>query len=168
MATLREWPRGAVVVFVLVALYYLLPLDGRAWWLGVAAGLLAVVALAPLAVRQVGRVMRSARPLREAIGGLAVLLALLVLGFATTYYSLDEHDPGQVEGLETKTDALYLSMAIVSTVGFGDVHPADQAARGVAVGQMAADVVAIAVVARLVTSAAKQRFESMRPGEPSL
>jgi hypothetical protein len=31
--------------------------------------------------------------------------------------------------LSTKTDALYFSLTITGTVGFGDIHPVTQAAR---------------------------------------
>lgn len=162
MDLLRDWPRGVVAVCVLVVAYYLAPLDGDWWPVGVAAGFMAVAALAPLAMRAAMRVMQSDQPVRDAVASLVVLVTLLVLGFAITYYALDSHDGDQVAGLETKTDALYLSMAIAGTVGFGDIHPAGQAARAVAIVQIGTNLVAIALVVRFLTEAARQRKEQTR------
>jgi voltage-gated potassium channel len=156
---IRGWPRGVVIVCALVVAYYVLPLHGGWWPVGVAAGFIVVAALAPLAVRAATRVMESDQPVHDAVASLLVLVTLLVLGFAVTYYALDTHDAGQVAGLETKTDALYLSMATAATVGYGDVHPAGQAARVVAVIQMVTNLVAIAAIVRLFGEVARRRKE---------
>ncbi|MBI5028828.1 MAG: two pore domain potassium channel family protein [Actinobacteria bacterium] len=64
------------------------------------------------------------------------------------YFLLAVSDPGQFTGLATRLDALYLSMATVSTVGFGDVSATGQAARAVVTVQMAFN---LAFVASLVS-----------------
>ena len=59
------------------------------------------------------------------------LLTVLILTFAGTYVVLADH-PGQMEGIETKIDALYFTVTTLATVGFGDIHPVGQVARVVA------------------------------------
>jgi hypothetical protein len=49
-------------------------------------------------------------------------LYLLVLAFALAYAFVSRYAPEQFTGIADRTDALYFSVTIVSTVGFGDVH----------------------------------------------
>ena len=58
-------------------------------------------------------------------------------------------DPEEIVGLKTRTDALYFSLTIVSTVGFGDVHAEGQAARAIVTLQLAFNLlfVSLAVAA---------------------
>ena len=91
---------------------------------------------------------------------LALLVELALVLFAMTYYLLAIHGTGQMVGLETRLDALYFTASTMATVGYGDVHPAGQAARAVATANLVFDVVVLAAAARLVTGA----FGGARPG----
>ena len=51
-------------------------------------------------------------------------LYLLVLAFALAYAFVGRVAPEQFVGIGDRTDALYFSVTIVGTVGFGDVHAA--------------------------------------------
>jgi voltage-gated potassium channel len=72
-----------------------------------------------------------------------------VLFFALSYYLLAISNPEAIDGVETRLDALYFSLTIVSTVGFGDVHAINQAARAVVSLQLVFDLmfVSLAVAA---------------------
>ena len=56
---------------------------------------------------------------------------IAVLFFSATYYCLAVNDPGQMNGLKTRLDAVYFTMSTVSTVGFGDITASGQAARAI-------------------------------------
>jgi voltage-gated potassium channel len=86
---------------------------------------------------------------RARLQGLLVALYIAVLFFALSYYLLATSNPEAIVGLETRLDALYFSLTIVSTVGFGDVHAVDQAARAVVSLQLVFDLmfVSLAVAA---------------------
>lgn len=62
------------------------------------------------------------------------LLAAMVV-FAQTYYALAQSS-GQMDGLVTRTDALYFTVTALSTIGFGDIHASGQAARVVVIIQV--------------------------------
>ena len=53
----------------------------------------------------------------------------------------------------TRTDAMYFSTTIFTTVGFGDITAKSQAARVVVTLQMFLDLVILGLVARLVVNA---------------
>ncbi len=99
--------------------------------------LLGVAGAAMLIVRQVVNYRRAAEDGRVRFQGLLVAIWLTVLFFALCYYVLVRSHAGQIAGLETRVDALYLSLSTVSTVGFGDVHAAGQAGRAIVSLQMA-------------------------------
>jgi hypothetical protein len=86
---------------------------------------------------------------RARLQGLLVALYVAVLFFALSYYLMATSNPEAIVGLETRLDALYFSLTIVSTVGFGDVHAVDQAARAVVSLQLVFDLmfVSLAVAA---------------------
>ena len=55
----------------------------------------------------------------------------------------------------TRTDSMYFSTTIFSTVGFGDITAKSQAARVVVTLQMFLDLVILGLVARLVVNAVR-------------
>jgi voltage-gated potassium channel len=158
----RELLASLVILVVLVALYYVLPLKGSDWRYGVLIGLAVVIGMAPLVVIEVRRILASAHPVPATVRALVVLFAVAVLGFAITYYSLEAHSPGEMVGLETKTDALYFTVTVLSTVGFGDIHAQGQVARAVTTGQMVFNLVLLAVAVRVITWAARERAQPLR------
>ena len=81
---------------------------------------------------------------------LAVLLVCTVIAFATVYYSLEQSSPGEVAGLDTRLDSLYMTLVTVTTVGYGDVHPAGQTARALACLQLAFNAVFIGALGSTV------------------
>jgi voltage-gated potassium channel len=153
----RPWAGTAVAVAGLLVGYYLLPLDGRGWVIGVLLALAAPVALVPVAAHQVRHILVCERPLASTIRALVVVPTVLTLGFAAAYYAVEGHNPGQIEGLETKTDALYFSLTMLSTVGFGDVHAVGQIGRVLASLQMVVDIALFGFVLQAVRWAARQR-----------
>ncbi|MCK9893308.1 potassium channel family protein [Frankia sp. AgB32] len=146
-----------------IAVFYCLPIYEGSWGVALAARLvLLVVGLALLGwlfARQVGA-SRHGTPYRNASARLFVGVCLTVLLFATTYYSLG-HYGGEISGIRTRTDALYFTMAVLTTVGFGDVHAVGQAARVVVTVQMGFDVLFIATAGSVLRAS-----RPSRRGEP--
>ena len=91
-----------------------------------------------------------------------MLLVCTVIAFAAVYYSLEQSSPGEVAGLETRLDSLYMTIVTVTTVGYGDVHPAGQTARALACLQLAFNAVFIGALVRTVGSSLRARDE-LRP-----
>jgi hypothetical protein len=150
----------ALFVVVVVGLYFLLPIGerpasnivaGAALLLG-AVGLLVLAYLAGLR-----RVAASQIPVIAAISVLAMFLVTFVVLFAYVYLSLETQRPGQIPGLQTRVDSLYFTVTMLTTVGFGDIAPAGQAARLVATVQM---LVNLALIGLVVQAAVKVGSEA--------
>jgi hypothetical protein len=70
----------------------------------------------------------------------------------------------------THTDALYFTVTVFATVGFGDITAKTETARLVVTGQMAVDLVIIGVGAKIIlgaiTRGRQRRPESAGAGQP--
>ncbi|MGW6686871.1 potassium channel family protein [Streptomyces sp. NPDC054961] len=136
--------------------YFLLPLDSAftaTTVLGLAGGI-AVVALA--LAWQIRQITRSPYPGLRAIEALAVTVPLVVLMFATAYGLMEHSAPGNFSEALSRTDALYFSMTVFSTVGFGDITARTQPARLLTTGQMTVNLLLIGVAARLMVHAVQE------------
>ncbi|MFF3836557.1 potassium channel family protein [Streptomyces sp. NPDC001930] len=148
--------RSLVSLAAVLAAYYLLPLDS-AFTAGTVALLAGgIVLLVLLLAWQVHVIMRSARPGLRAIAGAATALPFFVLLFAAAYYLLDRSSPESFTEAMSRTDALYFTMTVFSTVGFGDITPRTELARLLTTGQMAANFLLIGVAARFVLGAVQE------------
>jgi voltage-gated potassium channel len=140
----------------LVAIYYLLPLDRTS--VGVAVGMLAfgLLALVGLVAFQVRSIIRAKYPALRAVGALATSVPLFLLLFAGTYFVMGEISEANFNEPLTRTDALYFTVTVFATVGFGDIVATTQGARVVVMGQMVAGIVTIGLGARVIVDAVKR------------
>jgi hypothetical protein len=131
-----------VTAFVLVALYYLLPLDHvRSVPLALAGGLLILLAVIGW---QLHAIIRAKQPGVRAIVALALTVPLFLLLFASVYFAMARASPANFSTHQlTRTDALYFTVTTFSTVGFGDITPASQSARLVVTAQMILDLLVL-------------------------
>ena len=155
--------RPLAIVATVLVLYALTPVNAGS--AAVAAGITALASLGFLLwvlVRQMRRIMHHPEPALAAIEALALLGTLFVLSFALTYVALSASDPASFSQPVDKIAGLYLSMTILSTVGFGDIVAVSDVARMTVVVQMTANLVLLAVVVRLITGVAR-RARAERP-----
>jgi voltage-gated potassium channel len=140
----------------LVAIYYLMPLDPSS--LGVTVGLLTfgLLALAALVAFQVRSIIRARHPALRAVGALATSVPLFLLLFAGTYYVMGGISEANFSEPLTRTDALYFTVTVFATVGFGDIVATTEGARVVVMGQMIAGIVIIGLGARIIVDAVKR------------
>jgi voltage-gated potassium channel len=140
----------------LVAIYYLLPLDRTS--IPVAIGMLAVglLALGGLVAFQVWSIIRATFPALRAVGALATSVPLFLLLFAGTYYVMGGISEANFSEPLTRTDALYFTVTVFATVGFGDIVATTEGARLVVMGQMVAGIVIIGLGARIIVDAVKR------------
>lgn len=147
--------RALLSVAVLVTAYYLLPLDHASP--GVVAVILAVglLLLICLVIFQVRSIALSARPVQRAVEAVAVSAPLVLLLFASAYVAVSGHSVGSFGGQLTHTEALYFTVTVFSTVGFGDITPTSDPARLLVTAQMIIDIVILGVAVKFITAAAK-------------
>ncbi|EIV94331.1 potassium channel family protein [Frankia sp. QA3] len=160
--------RAALNITVLVALYYVLPLRGA---LDPAAILLLVVGLLAFAVLagwQLRSILRSRYPAVRAIEALALSIPLFLILFASTYFLMSRTGAGTFTEPMNRTDALYFTVTVFATVGFGDIAPKSESVRIVTMVQMLADLLVLGLLIRAVLSAVErgQRRKTAPPETP--
>ena len=64
-----------------------------------------------------------------------------MLLFACTYFVLERLSAGTFSQPLTRSDSLYFTVTVFSTVGFGDITPKTELARLLVTGQMITDVI---------------------------
>jgi voltage-gated potassium channel len=156
---LRSLLRASLTSTVLVVLYYRLPLTG-AFEASTVALLLAGLALfAGVITWQVRAILRSDYPGLRAIEALAAAIPLFLLVFAAAYVTLADAQPSAFSEPLNRTDALYFTITVFATVGFGDIAPVATPARVVAMVQMLGDLVVVGLVLRVMLGAVKEGRE---------
>lgn len=145
--------RGLVVTIVLVVLYYVLPMD-RPWDTGTAVRLLiGLPVFAGLAVWEVRAIAGSRYPGLRAAEALGLIVPLYLLLFASTYFLMERDSAVNFTQPLTRTDALYFSVTVFATVGFGDITARSETARVVLIVQMLADLALLGAGARILLGA---------------
>jgi Ion channel len=150
----------------LVALYYLIPLDPSSVSVSVGQLVVGLLALVALVVFQVRSIANATYPALRAVGALATSVPLFLLLFAGTYYVMGRISEANFSEPLTRTDALYFTVTVFATVGFGDITATTEAARILVMGQMIAGVVIIGLGARIIVDAVK-RGQSRQPAQAS-
>jgi hypothetical protein len=140
----------------LVAIYYLLPLNRSSTWAAVTMLAIGLAALIAVVAFQVRWILRSRYPGLRAVQALATSIPLFLLLFAGTYVVMAAISAGNFSEPLTRTNALYFTVTVFSTVGFGDITAKTEAARLVVTGQMIVDLVAIGLVVKVIVGAAKR------------
>lgn len=162
-ARISLWVAGMLGAMVLLAVAYArMPVAE----LGVAdalVGLLIISAAVTLMVllfmRGLRTVPRASRPLLRTVSMLVVFLELFILLFAYVYLSLEVTTPGSVPGIVTHLDAVYFTVTMLATVGFGDITPESQVARSIATFQMLVNLLLLGAVVRVGVSVGKRAAE---------
>jgi voltage-gated potassium channel len=142
---------GSVVV--LVAIYYLLPLDHYSTLVAAATLVAGLVLLVALIGFQVRSIIRSRFPGLRAVEALCTSLPLFLLLFASTYLVMASISAGSFNQRLTHTDALYFTVTVFATVGFGDIVPKSETARLIVTGQMVVDLIIIGIGAKIILGA---------------
>jgi hypothetical protein len=148
--------RALLTAIVLVALYYLLPVDEELRLSSVLRMVMGLALFVAVLIWQIRKVVTSRHPGIRAIEALAVTVPLFLLLFAATYFLMSVHGSGTFSQEHlTRTDTLYFAVTIFSTVGFGDISATSQSARLVVTFQMLLDLVILGVGINAFVSAAR-------------
>ena len=161
----RSFLRAAGSSAVLVTIYYLLPLDHSVQWLAVMMLTIGLAVLIGLVAYQVRAISGSRYPGLRALEALAVTVPLFLLLFASTYMVMAALSARSFSQPLNHTDALYFTVTVFATVGFGDITATAAVARLVVTGQMVVDLSILGLGARVILGAVS-RGRQRRPAEP--
>ncbi|HET8971029.1 MAG TPA: potassium channel family protein [Candidatus Nanopelagicales bacterium] len=153
---LRSVLGPAVTAVLLVVAYFLLPLEdpqGAAAWLLIIVVLLVFVAVLSWQIRAV---VSASFPALRAVQAVAVALPTYLLGFSLCYLWMSDGSPVSFSEPLTRMGALYFTVTVFATVGFGDITAATDSARAVVTVQMVVNLVLLAAGLRLLTLAVRR------------
>ena len=163
--------RALLTASVLVALYYLLPLDfgdsDTSTFLKLTAGALVFGAITTWQIRAI---RQSGTPGLRALEALFFGVPLFLIVFASTYYAMSQADSSDFTSQLSRTDALYFTVTIFSTVGFGDISAQAESARLVVTAQMVLDLIIIGLGAKIIlgfVQRTKERLTTQTSTDPA-
>ena len=147
--------RAALTSTVLVVLYYTMPLGGAMDASTVALLLAGLLVFAVVIGLQIRAILGSRYPALRAVEALASAIPLFLLLFALVYFKMADVQAQAFSEPLNRTDALYFTITVFSTVGFGDITPVTQPARVVTMVQMLGDLVVVGLVLQVMLGAVK-------------
>ena len=80
---------------------------------------------------------------------MTVLVVIVI--FATLAVEIEAQSPGSYSEPLSKLDGIYFSVTTLATVGYGDITPVTQYARGVGIVQMLVNLAVIGLAVRVLT-----------------
>jgi len=138
----RVLVRSLASAVVLVALYYLVPLQDLQGVHPAVSLSVGVAILVLVIVLQARAITRSPYPGLRAVEALALTAPLFLVMYAMAYVVLAQDDVANFSTHQlTRTDSLYFTLTVFSTVGFGDITATSQTARVMVMAQMVLDLV---------------------------
>ncbi len=165
--------RAALSTGVLLAAYFLMPVNlrhrsgsivrdvGVMARLGVAAAIFVAVLLF-----EIRSITKARHPMLRAGVAMAVVIPLFLVFFAWIYLNMSNSDPHTFNVGMSRVTALYFTVTVFSTVGFGDITPHSDLARLVTTVQMIADLAVIAIVVRVIFGVAGRTADERNSAGP--
>lgn len=89
---------------------------------------------------------------------------LFLLLFAATYFLIARELPSSFSEPLNRTDALYFTVTVFATVGFGDIVATTETARVLVIVQMMADLVLVGLIAKVLFGAVQMGLKRKQSG----
>jgi hypothetical protein len=154
-----------LAVWVLIfAAYFLNPIGQRFGTLAFTRLGVDIAVVAAVIAWQVRRIEAADLPELRAVEALGIVIALFLCAFSGLYLGLSHNVRGDFSQPLDHIRALYFTITVFSTVGFGDIVPRTDTARLIVSAQMLLDLAIIGVVVRLLFNAARSRIGGGSPG----
>ena len=107
---------------------------------------------------QIRRISVAQLPELRAVEALGIVVVVFLVLFSGIYLAMSHDAPRTFTQTLDHIQALYFTISIFSTVGFGDITPRTDTARLLVSIQMLLDLVIIGAAVRLIFSAARSRI----------
>ena len=132
--------RAILTAVLLVALYYLIPMNEALQLSAIVRLAICLIVFAGILTWQIRVILQSRYPALRAAEALALSATLFLLIFASTYFLMSASSSENFNQSMTRTDALYFTVTVFATVGFGDFVATSQLSRSIVTLQMILDL----------------------------
>jgi voltage-gated potassium channel len=161
-AITRSIVRIVISTVVLVGLYAASPAVGKTGAREIIEFLLALLVFAGLLAWQVLRILDADHPELRAAEALSFAFPALIVIFAFTYLSLSHASRANFSQPLDHVSAIYFTVTVISTVGFGDIVARTDGARVLVTIQILLDLAVIVGIARTIVFAAREGVRRQR------
>ena len=148
--------RVTISATVLFAVYYLVPTKGSGEHSDLPWLILELVIFGVVVAIQVPMIVKAKYPKLRAIEALAVTVPLFLLIFSRIYLSNSLTDPAAFTSPLDNTTALYFTVTVFATVGFGDIVVQTNGMKLLVTLQMLLNLAVLGLVIKLLTRAAQR------------
>lgn len=151
----RAVARAVTVATAIVVAYFVLPFDHVSDLTSVVLLTLGLIVLVLLIVWQIRSILKDDYPAIRGAMALATIVPLFLVLFAAVYYLMERASGANFTQHMTRLDALYFTVTVFSTVGFGDITAKSEVARAVVTIQIVLDLLLIGFGLRLLLTAVR-------------
>jgi voltage-gated potassium channel len=151
----RTAVRLIVVTTLLFTVYAYAPLDGSTDPGPLIQLIVGLFAVAVVLVWQVRRILESPHPTLQAVEATVLAVALFIVVFSLIYLSIARDDAANFSEPLDRITAVYFTITVLATVGFGDIAARTHLARLTVAVQMMLDLTLGVVVVRLLFETAR-------------
>lgn len=156
--------RIVITALALIVLYAAAPVNTRTTVGAVVVMVGAGAVFAVVFTHHVRALQHCPYPLLRAANLLATTLTVFILGFSLTYLALAEANPSSFSEPLGKVSAVYFTVTVLATVGFGDITATTDLTRAVVTLQMLSGITLLGVLVRYVIGLASNRARNIRNG----
>jgi hypothetical protein len=144
---------SALIGALLLVAYYLLPLNEFGGGIGVPTLIAGLILIGVVVVWQVRAIVKAPFPRLRGFQTLLSGIPLLLVVFAAVFYLTGLTRPDSFSEPMDKVDALYFTVTVFSTVGFGDITAKTDLARTLVTIQMLFNLVVVGLIAKVILGA---------------
>jgi voltage-gated potassium channel len=149
--------RPVAIIMAMLVLYGFAPFNDHLAVLSVVVtALIGLLIFFGVFVHQIRRIRHSSTPTLTVVEALILVYSVFLIQFAVLYVALSSTDPTAFSEELNRMGGLYLSITVLSTVGFGDITAASDLARLVVSVQMLADLVLLGTAVRMLSTTARK------------
>jgi hypothetical protein len=160
--TVRTIVRIMSVTLFLLVVYFTVPLDTDTDSASVVLLLLGLTGFVIALAHSIRKIVDAPYPQLRGIETLAIAVPFFIVLFAYAYAELSKIDASNFSEPLSKMSALYFTVTVVSTTGFGDIVGTTDTTRAIVTFQMVADLIIIGVVVKLIFGASRIGLERRR------
>lgn len=169
----EAWKQGTLVflrvslsMVLLVAAYFLIPTRNDSSQSDLPFLLIELGVYAVVVAIQVPAIVKAKYPVLRAVEALALVVVLYLLIFARVYLSNSIGVPASFSQSLDHITALYFTVTVFATVGFGDIVATTSAMKLLVTVQMLLNLAVLGLLIKLLTSAAQRGVQRKRPKHP--
>jgi voltage-gated potassium channel len=163
----RSIARIVVTTVVLLTLYAVIPVESERGAGAIAWLVLGLAAVGGILALQLRSILAADHPELRAIEALATGSLVLIIVFSFTYLSVWHQNHASFSESLNHVGAIYFTVTVLSTVGFGDIVAKTNLARILVTIQILVDLVVIVGIVRVITYTARVGVSRRRSGIPA-